>query len=270
MNLLFFKWRWGQRCCFILLVCILAAGLMSCSPQSSQSPQAKSSEEKKPPTDVSRLWIEQERTTIPIPADIGGQADLTRNFYFIMDGSGSMREPTTRDCGGDQSFPDKISGARWAIKKFLENVPEEMNIGLYIFDRDGRREVVPLGKANRDAFLRAVDNIDAGGGTPLARAIQYGADQLVAQYKKQLGYGEFRLVVVTDGIANDIPEAALYAAKYGIPIYAIGLCVEANHPLRQFSVSYQAADNFADLSKGLSESLAELPVFDVTQFDSQQ
>jgi hypothetical protein len=40
--------------------------------------------------------------------------------------------------------------------------------------------------------------------------------------------------------------------------------------LRQFSVSYQAADSFADLSKGLSETLAELPGFDVTQFDDQQ
>lgn len=270
MKLTFFKWRWGRQCRLILLACILAAGLMSCSSQSSQSRQSKTSEEKKSPSDFSRLWIEQERTTIPIPADIGGQADLTRNFYFIMDGSGSMREPTTSECGGDQSFPDKISGARWAIKKFLENVPEDMNIGLYIFDREGRREVVPLAKDNRDAFLRAVDNIDAGGGTPLARAIHYGTDQLAAQYKKQLGYGEYRLVVVTDGIANEIPEAALYAAKYGFPIYAIGLCVGANHPLRQFSVSYQAADNFADLSKGLSESLAELPVFDVTQFDSQQ
>jgi hypothetical protein len=187
-----------------------------------------------------------------------------------MDGSGSMRDATTKDCGGDQSFSGKISGARWAIKKFLENVPADINIGLYIFDRDGRREVVPLGKANREAFLKAVDNIDAGGGTPLARAIRDGTDQLIGQYKKQLGYGEFRLVVVTDGMANDIPEAALYAAKYGIPIYAIGLCVKENHPLRQFSVSYQAADSFADLSKGLSETLAELPVFDVTQFDTQQ
>jgi hypothetical protein len=270
MKLLFFKWRWGRQCCFILLVCILAAGLVSCSSQPSQSQQSKSTEKKQSPTDFSSLWIEQERTKIPIPADIGGQADLTRNFYFIMDGSGSMREPTTRDCGGDQRFIDKISGARWAIKKFLENVPEDMNIGLYIFDRDGRREVVPLGKANRDAFLRAVDNIDAGSGTPLAGAVRYGTDQLVAQYKKQLGYGEFRLVVVTDGIANNIPDAALYAAKYGIPIYAIGLCVEENHPLRQYSVSYQAADSFADLSKGLSETLAELPNFDITQFDTQQ
>jgi hypothetical protein len=267
MNLHFFKWRWGQQCCYILLACILAAGLMSCS---SQSQQSKSSEEKTPSSVFSRLWIEQERAKIPIPADIGEQADLTRNFYFIMDGSGSMRDVTSRDCGGDQNFPDKISGARWAIKKFLENVPTDVNIGLYVFDSAGRREVVPLGKVNRDAFLMAVDNIEAGGGTPLANAIQYGTDQLVAQYKRQLGYGEFRLVVVTDGIANSIPEAALYAAKYGIPIYAIGLCVEKNHPLRQFSVSYQAADSFADLSKGLSDTLAELPAFDVTQFDAQQ
>jgi Ca-activated chloride channel family protein len=270
MNLRFFKWRGCRQCCFMVLACILAAGMISCSSQSSQSQQSSSSEEQASPTDFSRLWIEQETAKIPIPADIGGQADLTRNFYFIMDGSGSMREPTTKDCGGDQRFIDKISGARWAIKKFLENVPADVNIGLYIFDRDGSREVVPLGKANRECFLGAVDKIDAGGGTPLARAIQYGADQLAAQYKKQLGYGEFRLVVVTDGIAENIPQAALYAAKYGIPIYAIGLCVEKNHPLRQFSVSYQAADSFADLSKGLSETLAELPVFDVTQFDTQQ
>jgi Ca-activated chloride channel family protein len=270
MNLRFFKWRWCRQGWFIVLACILGAGMMSCSSPSSQSPQPGSEEEKKSPTDFSRLWIEQPRTTIPIPADIGGKADLTRNFYFIMDGSGSMREATTRDCGGDQRFNDKISGARWAIKKFLEKIPANVNIGLYIYDSSGRREVVPLGKANREAFISAVDNIDAGGGTPLAQAIHYGTDRLAVQYKKQLGYGEFRLVVVTDGLAEGIPEAALYAAKYGIPIYAIGLCVEANHPLRKFSVSYQAADSFADLSKGLSETLAELPVFDVTRFDTQK
>jgi len=273
MNLSFFKWRWCRwcrQCWFIVLAVILAAGMMSCSSPSSQSQQPGSEEETKSPDDFSRLWVEQETAKIPIPADIGGKADLTRNFYFIMDGSGSMREATTRECGGDQRFIDKISGARWAIKKFLEKIPANVNIGLYIYDSSGRREVVPLGKANRDAFLKAVDQIEAGGGTPLARAIHYGTDQLTAQYKKQLGYGEFRLVVVTDGLADGIPEASLYAAKYGIPIYAIGLCVEANHPLRQFSVSYQAADSFADLSKGLSETLAELPVFDVTRFDSQK
>jgi hypothetical protein len=181
-----------------------------------------------------------------------------------------MRESTTRDCGGDQEFDDKMTGARWAIKKFLENVPEDVNIGLYIFDSNGRREVVPLGTGNRGIFINAVDNIEAGGGTPLAGAIRFGTDRLAQQYIKQLGYGEFRLVAVTDGKARDIPEAALYAAKYGIPIYAIGLCVGEDHPLRHYSVSYRAADNFADLSTGLTDTLAELPNFDVTEFEENK
>jgi len=52
-----------------------------------------------------------------------------------------------------------------------------------------------------------------------------------------------------------------------MPIYAIGLCVQADHPLRQFSVSYRAADNYEDLQKGLDATLAELPNFDVTEFE---
>lgn len=262
MNSLSCKSRW-----FLdgLLLVALAAGLVSCSSPSSPPAGEKQGQAAGP----SNQWIEQKAQAIPIPADTGGEAELTRNFYFIMDGSGSMREPTDRDCGGDRQFPDKITGARWAIKKFLENVPDDVNIGLYVFDVNGKREVVPLGTGNRDAFLKAVDDIEAGRGTPLADALRYGTDKLVEQYKEQLGYGEFRLVAVTDGIADGIPKAALYAAKYGIPIYAIGLCVEKNHPLRHYSVSYRAADNFADLSEGLADTMAELPNFDITQFEDR-
>ena len=250
-----FKWA--------LLIGILVTGMVFCSSASSQENMEQTDS-------FAAQWTELEPVEIPIPEGTDGQAELTRNFYFIMDGSGSMNERTTGDCGGDQQFPDKMTGANWAIKKFLENVPDDVNIGLFVFDINGKREVVPLGRSNRDRFLKAVDNIEAGGGTPLALAIRYGTEKLVAQYRKQLGYGEFRLVAVTDGKADGIPEAALYAAKHGVPIYAIGLCVEENHPLRHYSVSYRAADNFADLSKGLTDTLAELPNFDVTQFEDRQ
>lgn len=242
---------------------ILLAGLIACT-----SPPPGSEVDEATGRTAAQLWVEQEREPIAIPETGGGEPALTRNFYFIMDGSGSMREGTSRNCGGDQKFDDKMTGARWAIKTFLENVPQDVNIGLYVFDSGGRREVVPLGTGNRDTFLRAVDNIDAGGGTPLAQAIRFGTNQLVKQYQQQLGYGEYRLVAVTDGKARGIPQAALYAAKYGMPIYSIGLCVGPDHPLRHFSVSYRAADNFADLSKGLSDTLAELPTVDITEFEA--
>lgn len=255
----------------LLVLCLVLIFIFSCSdsrsPSSAKVPKAAI--EGKKEVSAGEQWNELTPIKIKIPENIGGEAKLTRNIYFIMDGSGSMNERTTSDCGGDQEFTDKITGARWAIKKFLENVPEDVNIGLYVFDFQGRREVVPLGASNREAFINAVDAIEASGTTPLAEAIRFGTDQLVQQYKKQLGYGEFRLVVVTDGIAEEIPGAAVYAAQYGIPIYAIGLCVEADHPLRHYSVSYRAADSFEDLKKGLEETLAELPSFDVTEFQEQ-
>lgn len=249
------------------VVLLLVIALFGCTDSSSGTKSTTPAKKTEETTTVERLWIEQKSAIIGISEETGEEAKLTRNFYFILDGSGSMSEPTDRGCGGDQQFYDKLEGAKWAVKKFLEHVPGDVDIGLYVFDNIARREVVPLGSGNREAFITAVDAIQAGGGTPLAEAIRFGSDQLVEKYKKQLGYGEFRLVVVTDGKANEIPEAALYAAKYGIPIYAIGLCVGQDHPLRSYSVSYRAADNFADLSQGLQDTLAELPTFAVTQFE---
>ena len=54
-----------------------------------------------------------------------------------------------------------------------------------------------------------------------------------------------------------------------MPIYAIGLCIGEDHPLRRLAVSYRAADNFADLAQGLQETLAERPDFDPTEFEAE-
>ena len=191
-----------------------------------------------------------------------GEPDLTRNFYVIFDGSGSMDERPGGECRGDQSFTRKIDGAKWALQEFVKKVPANANLGLYVFDDDGREERVQLGQNNRDTFLAAVEEIQQGGGTPLAEAITFGTDRLVKQYAQQLGYGEYRLVVVTDGEADSIPRASEYAIAHNAAIYAIGLCIGERHPLREYAVSYRAADSMADLSRGLEETLAETDVFD--------
>lgn len=202
--------------------------------------------------------------------DSEGEVDLTRNFYFIVDGSGSMDSGPGQDCTGSQSFNKKILGAKWAVKQFLQKVPDNVNIGLYVFDNSGQEERVPLGSGNRQKFLEAIEAIEPGRDTPLARAIELGTDRLVEQYKKQLGYGEYRLIVVTDGRADYIPSASEYAIRKRIAIYAIGLCIGENHPLRHYSVSYRAADSFEDLAAGLEETLAETDSFDLTDFPQFQ
>lgn len=209
----------------------------------------------------------QERTQILLDNKVPGVAiSLTKNFYFVFDGSGSMREGLYGSCSGDQSFPTKMEGAKWAVRELMKKVPLDVNLGLYVFDWSGEREVISLGSNNHQNFLKAVDEISASGGTPLAEAIRFGTNQLVKQYQKQLGYGEYRLIVVTDGLADDIPDASLNAIKYGIPIYAIGLCIGNDHPLRQYALSYKAADSAEDLRRGLEETMAELPSFDVKEF----
>jgi hypothetical protein len=208
-----------------------------------------------------------QRKTIPIDDNQpGAQAALTRNFYFVFDGSGSMNDRPDGGCRGDQKFKTKIDGAKWAAREFLKLVPPDVNVGLYVFDSRGQRELVPLGSAQAKALADGIDQVRAGGGTPLAEAIRFATDRLVKQYKMQLGYGEYRLVVVTDGIAERIPEAATYAAQHGVPIYAIGLCIGTDHPLRRYAVSYRAADSFSDLAAGLESTLAELPAFDAGEF----
>ena len=258
----------------IFLILLVSFCITSCEDRQTKSQQPPPPQRQPPTQSMPDKNLLDDVIVIDIPLDDapeGSTASTAMNVYFIFDGSGSMQDPPGRDCEGDQTFNAKIEGAKWAIGEFIKKVPPDVNIGLYVFSNDGRREVVPLGAGNHDKFLQAVNEIRAGRGTPLAESIKIGTDKLVAQYKRQLGYGQYRLVVVTDGEATGtpIPQAVKYATKYGIPIYTIGLCIGENHALREYSVSYQAADSFEDLKKGLEETIAELPMFDPTEFDEK-
>jgi len=200
-----------------------------------------------------------------------GQISLARNFYFVFDGSGSMKDPPPRSDAGDQEFGSKIEGAKWAVKEFMKNVPKDVNLGLYVFDNGGEREVLPLGANNRLAFLADIEAVDAAGGTPLGDAIGKAADALVKEYKKQLGYGDYRLIVITDGEASDdINKGIVVAEKYNIPIYTIGFGIGQQHSLRQHSVSYKSADSAKEIKQALQEAAAELDVFEPSKFSTKQ
>ncbi len=208
-------------------------------------------------------------SSIPLD-DPKGVVSEARNFYFVIDGSGSMAEKPS--IAGEKRFGSKMEGAKWAVGEFLKQVPSDVNLGLFVFDQKGFREVVRLGPGNRAAFLHEVNAMIPECGTPLGEAITAGVNALVAQYKRQLGYGEYRLIVVTDGMSNgkiQLNDATAYADKYLIPLYTIGLCIGGDHELRKSSVSYRAADSIADLKKGLEEALAETKSFDAATFEAK-
>ena len=195
---------------------------------------------------------QQQSDALPAPPK-DAVASLARNFYFVLDGSGSMRDA----CSGRQSR--KIDQAKEAVAAFMAVVPTNANLGLIVFDARGSREVLPLGSNNRQLFLQAVAAIEADGGTPLNGSIIFGINRLVEQRAKQLNYGEFRMIVVTDGEASDGPisKCGEHSRKTGIPIYTIGLCMSGGHALMNYSITYRDASNKAQLKAALEETVAE-------------
>lgn len=193
-------------------------------------------------------------------------SDLTRrNFYVVLDGSGSMFE---RKCSGDVN---KAEAAKAALKTFAQTVPADANLGLLVFDRRGIHERLSLGVQNREQFFQELDQLDVGGGTPLRTAMDLGRKKIEAQAQRQLGYGEYQLVVVTDGEASsgELPSrvVANMISQTPIVINTIGFCIGTNHSLNQPGKTiYKAANNPQELTQGLESVLAESESFDVSDF----
>ncbi|WP_321493445.1 vWA domain-containing protein [uncultured Desulfobacter sp.] len=192
--------------------------------------------------------------------------DLTaKNYYVVLDCSGSMGEV---NCSN--GLP-KLEVAKTSLKNFADLVPRDANLGLLVFQENKIYEGIPLGKANRDQFKTAVDATFNSGATPLFSAIRQGYLQLEAQGKKQLGYGEYTIVVVTDGEASDGEDPTRIVSwilDYSpIQIHTIGFCIGPDHSLNiPGRTVYKAADNPQQLEEGLQEVLAESEAFDVSDF----
>jgi Ca-activated chloride channel family protein len=190
---------------------------------------------------------------------------LTDNYYVVLDGSGSMLE---RQCSGNQS---KIETAKDALKEFAASVPADANLGMLIFTDGQIQELVPIGTGNRQQLAEQVQSASAAGGTPLDDAISAGYAQLEQQAVRQLGYGRYVLVVVTDGQANpghDPTEKVRWMLNNTpVELHTIGFCIGTDHALNMPGRTiYKAADNPAALRQGLADVLAEAEAFDVSTF----
>ncbi len=193
-----------------------------------------------------------DREPIPNTTPPGSHMDPSSNAYIVFDGSGSMS-------GGP------VNEAKRAVSAFVKGAPDDLNIGLYVFDQRHQNgaELVPLGRGDeqRGKLQRAISGIDAGGGTPLGAALRAGTDSLISRFQSQLRYGDIRLIVVTDGEASDprvFDSSIRFAHQHHVPIYTIGFRVRATHPLRKYSEAYLTANDEQELLDAMQETLAEL------------
>lgn len=164
-----------------------------------------------------------------------------------------------------------MSAAQEAVSQFVKQLPNGANIGLYAFDYSGAKERVALGQGNVEKVISNVNSISSNGGTPLKSAIATGYRALTAQAKTQLGYGDYNLVVVTDGAASsgEHPDTIVDVLINESPVnlHTIGFCIGDSHALNKDGYAFYHNANTPDqLSAGLSAVLAEAPSFDVGGF----
>lgn len=193
--------------------------------------------------------------------------DLLRtNYYVVADGSGSMAGST---CGDGRT---KLEVAKDALSMFGQSVPADANLGLAAFDRRGTSERVSLGTGNRDVFAAEIRALGPRGRTPLKTSIELAYEKLTEQARAQLGYGEYHLVVVTDGEADQgeapNPIVNKVLTESAVIIHTIGFCIDEHHSLNQPGrTRYQAANDYSSLSRGLADVLAEAPEFSAATFE---
>jgi len=190
-----------------------------------------------------------------------------KNYYVIFDCSGSMRD---KQCYGEGA---KLAVAQEALVNFAKLVPGNANLGLTIFVNSQIEELIPLAQNNRQEFVEAIRATYPSGETPLRRAMEKGFRKLTDQASKQLGYGDYTLVVVTDGLASSGEDPTNIVRtildQTPVEIHTIGFCIGENHPLNiPGRTVFKAANSQADLQRGLEDVLAESETFDVSVFGS--
>ncbi|HCV98396.1 MAG TPA: hypothetical protein DGJ56_03765, partial [Verrucomicrobiales bacterium] len=188
-----------------------------------------------------------------------GQAEVqvTDNVVVVVDASGSMGTPMRG------TNTDRMSVAKDALKQVLGQIPSSTHVGVLVFPNGNW--VYPLAPRNNERLNGAIDSITSQGGTPLGEYMKQGADALLEARKKQFGYGTYRLLVVTDGEANDAGLVDGYTPDIisrGITIDAIGVEMQSQHTLATIVHSYRSADDPESLRQAINEVFAEVSAAD--------
>lgn len=179
-------------------------------------------------------------------------------IVVVFDTSGSMSKVM------DQAKETRIKAAQNALISVLTKVPASTNVGIVTFTG----WAYDLQPVNRDKLQIAIQNTRPDGGTPLYKFIKKGADRLLEERKKQVGVGSYKLLVVTDGEADDSELNRDSTSRYGILndvisrgiiVDAIGLEMGNGHSLRtKINGTYMAGNDPDSIQKSLSKLVSEV------------
>lgn len=171
------------------------------------------------------------------------------NVVVILDNSGSM---TGRMAGAGT----RIDAAKRSLQTVLDKTPATARVGVVLLNppRIGEPWLVPLGPIDPEPMRQAVQGIVAGGPTPLGAAMKTAADALLG-LRDQERYGTYKLLIVSDGEANDRGLVERYlpeAQARGILVDVIGVDMGQEHSLAARANTYRNAADPESLEQAIS------------------
>lgn len=177
---------------------------------------------------------------------------------IILDDSGSM--------GSD------IEPAKTAVIDALAAMSETDRVAVLALNAGTILPFTTVGDAQK-SLPRLLRPIDSNGGTPLTGAVIAAQELLEVEAASMRGFGTFRLIVTTDGQADD--DRALdatietLAAQTPIQVTTIGIGIGGGHVLRREDLgSFVDVVNVAGLKEALQAAVAENTDFSaITDFD---
>jgi uncharacterized protein YegL len=190
-----------------------------------------------------------------------GSLFSAQNVVVVVDDSGSMADRMRHE------KVRKIDAAKQALSVVLDRLPRSANVGVLALN-DGW--ILPLQNSDRSQVKQRVNQLRARGGTPLGTRMKEAADELLTKRAKEM-YGDYRLLVVTDGEASDqavldfvLPDIM----SRGLLVDVIGVDMKSEHSLATLVHSYRRADDPESLKEAIAKSLAESDEADVVGGDS--
>ncbi|MEL7462693.1 MAG: vWA domain-containing protein [Pseudomonadota bacterium] len=194
--------------------------------------------------------------------EVEAQPDPNRRITaIILDDSGSMRAD--------------IEAAKAAVTGALDAMARTDRVSVLALNAG---TVLPFSTVEeaRAALPRLLEPIYSDGGTPLTRSIVNAKALLAAEAARMRGFGTFRMIVTTDGQADDgeALDAAIEALAAATPIQltTIGIGIDGRHVLRRGDLgAFVDVANVAALQRALEAAVAENANFTaITDFGDEE
>jgi Ca-activated chloride channel homolog len=224
------------------------------------SPAQKVTKSQKQSVSVVTQWPPLQKDLVKIDSQL-----LRTNYLIVLDNSGSMNSAS---CGSKGS---KFQTAKAALNIFTQSIGNDDNLSLAVFTGSTAKILVPFGsgQSHRNSFVATVNSLSADQGTPLVGALKFAKSEIETRARAQLGYGIYRIIVVTDGESGDgNPQGiAKEIATTPVELHTIGFCLGKDGEKHSLNIPgytrYTAAQSPDQLIAGLKAAQAESPSFDV-------